>query len=90
VERLSAAVAAAGLDVAVHEAVYTATLPKERWFAMVRSRFWSTFAAFDDAGLEDGVAQLQAAHAELDDVTFNDRLIIIVGRKPDVSRREQC
>ena len=89
-ERLAAAVAAAGLDVAVHEAVYTATLPKERWFAMVRSRFWSTFAAFDDAGIEDGVAQLRAAHEGLEHVTFNDRLIIIVGRKPDVSRREQC
>ena len=89
-ECLVAAVAAAGLEVVVHEAVYTATLPKERWFAMVRSRFWSTFAAFDDAGIEDGVAQLRAAHEGLEHVTFNDRLIIIVGRKPDVSRREQC
>ena len=90
-ERLAAQVAAAGLDVAVHEAVYTATLPKARWFAMVRARFWSTFAAFDDKGLEDGVALLEQEHKDVDFVTFNDRLIIIVGRKPDnVSRREVC
>jgi len=80
--RLAAQAAAAGLEVVVHEAVYSATLPKERWFAMVRARFWSTFAAFDDAGLEDGVAQLQAQHATSDVVTFNDRLIVIVARKP--------
>ena len=48
----------------------------------VRSRFWSTFSAFDDAGLEAGIAELAAAHADTDCVTFNDRLLILIGTKP--------
>ena len=111
-ERLLAQMAAAGLEVRSEEAVYTATLPKERWFAMVRTqhvfstrlvcdaarltclrsaslsrrqvrtRFWSTFSAFDDAGLEAGIAELEAAYAHTDVVTFHDRLLILIGTKP--------
>jgi SAM-dependent methyltransferase len=48
----------------------------------VRSRFWSTFSAFDDASLEAGIAEVEAAHAHTDVVTFNDRLLILIGTKP--------
>jgi hypothetical protein len=51
----------------------------------VRSRFWSTFSAFDDASLEAGIAEVEAAHAHTDVVTFNDRLLILIGTKPAAS-----
>lgn len=42
----------AGFAVTEREALFPATLPKGRWFAMVRSRFWSTFSHFSDEELE--------------------------------------
>ena len=84
VERIAAQAAAGGqLRVRVEEAVYTARMPKARWFAMVRARFWSTFSKFDDAALEAGIAEVDAATRGCDEVTFRDRLLIVIAAKPD-------
>jgi ubiquinone/menaquinone biosynthesis C-methylase UbiE len=79
-EVFESACTAAGLSVVRSEAVYTATLPKERWFAMVRSRFWSTFSAMTDEELEAGIQELEAQHAGVT-LTFRDRLILITASK---------
>ncbi len=55
----------------------------------MRARFWSTFAAFDDAGLAAGLAELAAAHAHCEHVTFNDRLLIIIADKPAADEEAQ-
>lgn len=66
----------------VREATFRATLPKERWFKMVRSRFWSTFSHFSDAELEAGLAEVEAATVGSAEVVFNDRLLFLIGEKP--------
>jgi len=76
------AMSAVGFEVVVEEHTYVASLPKERWFAMVRSRFWSTFSFFSDEELEQGVAELEEKYTCASEVTFNDRLFFLVGRKP--------
>jgi len=76
------AMSAAGFEVSMEEHTYTATLPKERWLAMVRSRFWSTFSYFTDEEMEQGVSELEETYREASEVTFNDRLLFLVARKP--------
>jgi non-heme Fe2+,alpha-ketoglutarate-dependent halogenase len=84
VEALAAAMRAAGFqDVRVESATYHATMPKHRWFAMVRARFWSTFSAFTDEELERGVGELEARYTGMEEVAFNDRLLFLIGRAPD-------
>ena len=84
VEALEAAMRAAGFqDVRVESATYRATMPKQRWFAMVRARFWSTFSNFTDDELERGLGELEARYQGQEEVTFNDRLLFLLGRAPD-------
>lgn len=71
----------AGLRARLHRATFAAEMPKERWFAMVRSRFWSTFSKFSDAELEAGIVELEASHAGVDCVTFREELLLLVGEK---------
>jgi 2-polyprenyl-3-methyl-5-hydroxy-6-metoxy-1,4-benzoquinol methylase len=80
-KQIANAIGASGLDVKCMEAVYIATMPKQNWFDMVRSRFWSTFSAFSDKELEEGIAELAAKYADVDTVQFDDRLIILIGTK---------
>ena len=84
VEALAAAMVAAGFqDVRVESATYHATMPKHRWLAMVRARFWSTFSAFTDEELERGVGELEERYTSQEEVAFNDRLLFLLGRAPD-------
>lgn len=78
---LMTAMAAAGLVPCRDEAVYRAQLPAERWHAMVRARFWSTFSAFTDDELEEGVAELRAQSGNADTLTFTDTLLLLGGDK---------
>jgi trans-aconitate methyltransferase len=79
VEQLLAAMEASGLNTRLHSVHYQAELPKERWFAMIRARFWSTFSKFSDAELEAGVAELAVIHAGSDVVSFREQLLLLVG-----------
>lgn len=83
VEVLEAAMRSAGFEnVRTEETCYRAELPKSRWFAMVRARFWSTFSVFDDAALEAGLAELEAEHQGRQTLHFNDRLLFVIGQAP--------
>lgn len=62
------------------------TMPAHRWFAMIKSRFWSNFAGFSDAQLQEGVDELHATLGlgegrEDAAVTFPDRILFIVAEK---------
>jgi len=86
---LEAAMRAAGFcDVTVETATYRAVMPKQRWFAMVRDRFWSTFSNFSDDELAAGIAELEARFAGQEDVVFNDRLLFLIGRSPDARKAQ--
>ncbi len=74
----------AGFTTGVESAEYPAEVDAERWFGMIRGRFWSTFSAFDDATLEAGIAELRARYAGQERIAFRDRLIFVWG---EVNRR---
>lgn len=79
--QLLAALQGAGLVATRTEATYEAEVPAERWYAMVRSRFWSTFSGFDDAGLERGVEEMRAESGGAHTLCFTDRLLLLAGDK---------
>lgn len=67
--------------VRVETADYPVSMPAHRWFAMIRSRFWSNFAGFSDAELEAGVQEVRAALGVEDGettITFPDRILFII------------
>lgn len=79
------AMAAAGFEgVAARRATNLVTMPLAQWVAMVRARVWSTFSHFDDAALEAGVAEIEAAWGGSADgsVSFQECLLIVTGRAP--------
>lgn len=81
VKQIVDAIEASGLHVMCTEAVYTTTMLKQKWFDMIQTRFWSTFYAFSDAELENGIEELTMKYANVDTVNFDDRLIILIGTK---------
>lgn len=70
----------AGFQTAIHLRPYPIALPKDQWFAMIRKRFWSTFARFSDEELEAGIAEIERAHPG-DNLSFDDRLLFLIARK---------
>ncbi|MEM7127033.1 MAG: class I SAM-dependent methyltransferase [Chloroflexota bacterium] len=71
----------AGFSVSYQTHSYPVYLPKQQWFAMIRSRFWSTFSYFDDNELRAGIAELEEAYADQDYLSFTDELIFITAVK---------
>jgi SAM-dependent methyltransferase len=70
----------AGLSVSTHEEVYPLHLSSDAWAALIRTRCWSTFADFDDAALEAGIAEIAAEHPQAE-LAFEDRLILLTALK---------
>jgi hypothetical protein len=64
---------------------YPCSIPLERWQAMVRRRFWSTFANFTDAELEEACQAMTETerHRIYSDgnLHFEDRLLFITAQK---------
>lgn len=63
---------------------YPCSIPLERWQAMVRNRFWSTFAGFSDEELDAACeAMPETERHRLHDgvIQFEDRLLFITASK---------
>lgn len=57
------------------------SFPLERWLALIRSRFWSTFSAFSDAELDDAIDIVRQREQRADGlVEFEERIVVVVGR----------
>ena len=48
----------------------------------MRNRFWSTFSYFSDEQLEAGIAEVDAAHAGVEVLEFEERMTFITATKP--------
>jgi len=71
---------AAGFGVEVVERAYGVDMAKQQWLDMMRGRFWSTFSAFGDDELEEGVRRVDREHPG-ERLAFEDRLCFIVAVK---------
>lgn len=70
--------------VETHRKAYPLELPSlHEWIAMIRDRFWSTFAAMDDETLEAGIAELESKTPTRSPLRFEERLVILVARTTD-------
>ena len=58
-------------------------MPKEQWFHMIRSRFWSTFSHFNDEELEDGIDELKIILAYQINVSFTEELLLFITKRRD-------
>eukprot|EP00240_Pyramimonas_obovata_P016149 CAMPEP_0118931002 /NCGR_PEP_ID=MMETSP1169-20130426/7497_1 /TAXON_ID=36882 /ORGANISM="Pyramimonas obovata, Strain CCMP722" /LENGTH=295 /DNA_ID=CAMNT_0006873447 /DNA_START=31 /DNA_END=915 /DNA_ORIENTATION=+ len=79
------AMEAAGFCTEVVQHDYTVTIKKAAWLSMVRARFWSTFSHFTQEELDAGVAELEAQFQGQEELTFDDRLLFLVGTKPSLT-----
>lgn len=64
---------------------YPCSIPLKRWQSMVKARFWSTFADFSDAELDEACAEIAANASQGDEwdgnLNFEDRLLFITANK---------
>jgi len=80
-EAIAAALRVAGLPTTVNYRETELRIPRERYLAMMAGRYLSVLAAFDDAKLAAGVAEIAARHPEPDYV-FADRFAFIRAVQP--------
>jgi ubiquinone/menaquinone biosynthesis C-methylase UbiE len=71
---------AAGLETTVTHVEHTLRIDRDRYLGMVRSRYMSLLSVFDDAEIEKGVQEMQAAHPE-PVLVFPDRFAFILGQR---------
>jgi cyclopropane fatty-acyl-phospholipid synthase-like methyltransferase len=64
---------------------YPCSTPLPRWFAMIQSRFWSTFSNFSDEELKEACERIKRDEKDrIDDkgdIHFEDRLLFITASK---------
>jgi len=77
---IAEAMGTAGLAVKVTYEAYHLSFAKERYLAMVRNRYMSLLAEFDDAELEDGIREIELGHPE-QVLEFSDRFAFVLGRR---------
>ena len=62
---------------------YSCSIALDRWLAMIKARFWSTFSDFTDQELEEACQRITRDEAnridEKGDIHFEDRLLFITG-----------
>jgi len=75
----------AGLVVTVGYREFELRIPKDRYLGMVRSRYMSLLAMFDDDELAAGIAEIDACHP-WPELVFPDRFAFVLGRR-DGDRR---
>ena len=85
VEDFVGAMRQGGLEAEVVVVDRECRVAKSAWLGMVRQRFWSTFARehFDDAALQARIDEIDAQHADSDELRFVDRLLFVVATKPE-------
>ncbi len=70
----------AGLSASLDYRDYPLTIPKDRYLAMVRSRYMSLLSTFDDDEIRAGVAEIDARHPETV-LSFPDRFAFVLGTR---------
>ena len=68
-------------QVSCEVAEYPATLDRDWWLEMVGNRFWSTFSHFNDAELEEGIAEIRAKHVASETISFIEKMVFITATK---------
>lgn len=90
---LTAALREAGFEsVTCTRHSFTIDVALERWLALIRARFWSTFASFDDKTLAEGCEAIRGS-VSVDargHIHFDDRLVFIVAKPVGNTERPQC
>jgi SAM-dependent methyltransferase len=84
-EDIAAAMREAGLAVTVGYREFELRIPKDRYLGMVRSRYMSLLAMFDDDELAAGIAEIDARYPG-PVLVFPDRFAFVLGRR-DGDRR---
>lgn len=77
---IAAAMEAAGLDVTLTYDSYRLAFPRDRYLAMVRSRYMSLLSLFSDSELESGIAEIEGTHTE-EILEFDDRFAFVLGKR---------
>jgi hypothetical protein len=75
---VTTAMRASGLHVDVQYESFALSFDKARYIGMVRSRYMSLLSSFDDAALEQGIAEMNSRYRS-DRLDFVDRLAFILG-----------
>ena len=78
-ESISTALENVGFRVDVDIHAYPVVLSKEKWLAMVRTRFWSTFSHCSEEELSEGLLYIKEKYS--DTLCFDDKLIFVVCQK---------
>lgn len=74
----------AGFDVHVEIATLPVTVPKNDWLSFIKNKTWSVFSMCSEKEMNDGLYILN--NELLDDVSFDETLIFIVGHKKIITQ----
>jgi SAM-dependent methyltransferase len=77
---IAAMLSGTGMDTELTYDRYQLSFPKDRYLSMVRSRYMSLLATFDDAGLERGITEIQERYPG-DHLDFADEFAFIRGTR---------
>lgn len=55
------------------------SMPKERWYGMLRNRFMSNLQNFTDKEIEEGIEQLEQTFKNQEMIDFKDQIIFLSG-----------
>ena len=77
---IAAAMADAGLDAELTYEEFPLAFTVERYVQMVRSRYMSLLASFDESEIEEGIAEIRHRHPD-PEVRFHDRFAFVAGVK---------
>ena len=75
------ALRAAGFSVLVRISTFPMTLPKQQWFQLLASRFFSPLKKLTDLELETGLCELQTLYANDDSIAFEDCAIVLQAKR---------
>jgi SAM-dependent methyltransferase len=78
---MASALEGAGLEVDLSYESFPLSFARDRYLAMVRSRYMSLLSMFDDAELAEGIAEIVRRHPQ-DPLEFPDRFAFVLGRRP--------
>lgn len=57
------------------------SMPKERWYGMLRNRFMSNLQHFTDQEIEEGILQLEQTYGKGEMIEFRDAIIFLSGER---------
>ncbi len=70
-----------GFETTVNFVEYAVSIPKDKYFNMVKNRYMSLLSRFNDEEINRGLTEMTEKYSNLSDLEFCDRFVFLVAKK---------